>query len=303
VAVPRHGRLFTVPEAIAELALRMAAVPATSMDLGRHLAEVCDGVVASLRVPAAAVVVLDPPVVHGSDAAAVIVGKAQRDGSVGPVTDALRSGRPMLVPDLTRIGEPALAAVAGGCGLVSIGVVPLGTTAGDVVGAVQLLGTRECPVTTSHLDRLAPLVQVVAAQIVDVATIARCTGVTGRVEPARPAEVAHRVAPSQPILLTEPIRLAEPPLRPRQTRPTDRAGYPVEVAPPEPNRPKYSTRPAAAAPAPPESTPYQGRRRAPEAVPAAMQSTETEQLATVPRQASVATRRSSTTTARHRTNS
>src|SRR5690242_4006076 len=108
-------------DAILELALRTAATPAIGMDLERHLGEMCSELVRALRVTAAAVVVLEPPGAYGSDGAAVFVGAAQLGAQVGPVANALRTGQPMLTPDLLRVGPPALAAAASDCGLVTSG--------------------------------------------------------------------------------------------------------------------------------------------------------------------------------------
>lgn len=159
-------------DAIVDLALRTAAVPAVGLDLGRHLADTCTNLVHFLDVTAAAVVVLDPSGVHGSDDAAVLIGEAQRGAPVGPVANALRSGRPMLTPDLLRVGPPVLTAAAADCGLVSSGVVPL-CALNAPVGALVLLGGHGRPIDGGHLDRLAPLADVLGAQLANVAAIAR----------------------------------------------------------------------------------------------------------------------------------
>ena len=137
-----------MPDAILDLALKTAATPAVGLDLNRHLTEVCTTLVETLRVTAAVVVVLDPRGAHGSDGDAVMIGAAQLGAPVGPVANALRSGRPLLTPDLLRVGPPALAAAAAECGLVSSGVVPL-SALDRPVGAVQLLGAPGAPSTTA----------------------------------------------------------------------------------------------------------------------------------------------------------
>ena len=108
-------------DAILDLALRTASTPAVGLDLDKHLTETCSTLVRTLRVTAAVVVVLEPAGAHGSDGAAVLIGQSQLGASVGPVANALRSGRPMLTPDLLRVGPPALAAAASDCGLVDLG--------------------------------------------------------------------------------------------------------------------------------------------------------------------------------------
>lgn len=160
-----------MPDALVDLALRAASVPAVGLDLARHLTELSESLVRTLGVTAVVVVVLDPPAVHGSDDAAELIGAAQQHASVGPVANAVRSGHPLVVPDLVRVGPPVLAAAAADCGLVSAAVVPL-RAGGRAVGALQLLGTLERPVDGTDLDRLGPLPAVLAARLVDVAALA-----------------------------------------------------------------------------------------------------------------------------------
>ena len=57
---------------------------------------------------------------------------------MGPLPAALRTGRPMLTADITRIGPPALAAAAAECGLVSSLALPIDFD-GERLGALQLL--------------------------------------------------------------------------------------------------------------------------------------------------------------------
>jgi hypothetical protein len=163
-----------MPDAILDLALKTAATPAVGLDLDAHLTEVCTTLVETLRVSAAVVVVLDPRGAHGSNGDAVLIGAAQLGAPVGPVASALRSGRPMLTPDLLRVGPPALAAAAADCGLASSGVVPL-SALDRPVGALQLLGGPGRAVDDGHLDRLAPLAPVLAAQLANVAALVRAT--------------------------------------------------------------------------------------------------------------------------------
>jgi hypothetical protein len=173
-----------VSDAIVDLALHIAATPAVGLDLDRHLSGTCTALVRAMRLTAVAVVVVDPAGVHGSDSSAVLIGEAQRGAPVGPVASALRSGRPMVTPDLSRVGPPALAAAAAASGLVCSGVLPL-LALGRPVGAVQLLGARGWHVEPDHLDRLAPLAAVLAAQLADVAALARLTAGP----PSRPTPV------------------------------------------------------------------------------------------------------------------
>ena len=159
-----------MPDAILDLALRTAATPAAGLDLDRHLTTTCAELVRVLGVPAAVVVVLDPRGAHGSDGGALLIGDAQLGAAVGPVANALRSQRPLLTPDLLLVGPPTLAAIASDCGLLSSAVAPL-RALDRIVGAVQLLGSWKRPVDGDDLDRLAPLADVLAAQLVDVAAL------------------------------------------------------------------------------------------------------------------------------------
>ena len=159
-------------DVILDLALRTAGTPASGLDLDRHLTDICVALVRALRVTGVAIVVLDPASAYGSDPAAVLLGEAQAGAAVGPVASALRTGRTMLTPDLTRVGPPALAAAAAECGLVGSGVLPL-RALDRTVGAVQLLGGRGWPIKDSHLDLLEPLLPVLAATLFDVAALAR----------------------------------------------------------------------------------------------------------------------------------
>ena len=80
----------------------------------------------------------------------------------------------MLTPDLLRVGPPALAAVASDCGLMTSGVLPLFALSRPV-GAIQLLGAQGWSIESGHLDRLAPLADVLAAKLADVAALVRAT--------------------------------------------------------------------------------------------------------------------------------
>jgi GAF domain len=199
-----------------DLALRVASTPAVGLDLDRHLGEMCSELVRMLRVSGVVVVVLDPAGAYGSDDAATLIGNAQHGASVGPVASAMRTGQPMLTPDLRRVGPPGLAAAAAECGMVSSGVLPL-TALDRPVGAIQLVGLQGWLVEPGHLDLLEPLAGVLAAQLANVAALARPTG-----PPPRPVP-----APRGPSLFAEPDpatspQLAVPSPRPRPGAPARR---------------------------------------------------------------------------------
>ena len=202
-------------DAILDLALRTASTPAVGLDLDKHLTETCSTLVRTLRVTAAVVVVLEPAGAHGSDGAAVLIGQSQLGASVGPVANALRSGRPMLTPDLLRVGPPALAAAASDCGLVTSGVLPL-CALSRPVGAIQLLGARGWSIESGHLDRLAPLADVLAAKLADVAALARAAAPPRRPTPAPrtplpSAEAASETARSLRVPAPRPGSTPVPP--------------------------------------------------------------------------------------------
>ena len=135
---------------------------------------------------------------------------------MGPVANALRTRRPMITPDLTRVGPPALAAAAADCGLTSSGAVPL-CALDRAVGVLQLLGTRTLPVEPAHLDLLGPLPDVLAAQLVNVAALRP----GGRQMPA-PVDAADLATDRHVAVRAPRPRPAHelPPLRPWQRRPS-----------------------------------------------------------------------------------
>jgi hypothetical protein len=170
---------------LVDIALAIARRPVADLDVARLVSETCAALPAALGVPAAVVVVLEPAGaagVYGSDATAGLIGEAQHRSANGPLPHAVRSGRVLLTPDLTRVGPPALAAAAADSGLVSSAAVAV--QAGDrAVGGLQLLGTAAWPVTARHLDAVRPVVEVLGARLGDVqaqqqlaAVLARSTG-------------------------------------------------------------------------------------------------------------------------------
>ncbi len=160
---------------VTDLALSVAVRPAAGLDLTSLLADTCSVLPGRLGVSAAVVLVLEPSVVVGSDAVAVLLGEAQKGAPIGPLSTAIRSGRPMLTPDLTRVGPPAMAAAASESGLTSSAAMAL-HVGGQVVGGLQVLGTRDRPVGEAHLLAVKPLVDVLAALLVDVRALHRPAG-------------------------------------------------------------------------------------------------------------------------------
>ena len=98
---------------------------------------------------------------------------------------------------MTRVGPPALAAAADGCGLVSSAVLPL-CVRDRAVGVLQLLGTRESPIDARHVDRLGPLPAVLAARLVDMAALTSPAEPAPSVPPTADTTSGPTSAPSSP---------------------------------------------------------------------------------------------------------
>jgi hypothetical protein len=78
---------------------------------------------------------------------------------------------------------------------------------GRPVGAVQLLGARGWHVEPGHLDRIAPLATVLAAQLADFAALARLAA--GR--PPRPTPLPRTRSPAdQAAHPSAPVHPSQP---------------------------------------------------------------------------------------------
>jgi hypothetical protein len=160
------------------LALQVGRTPAADLDLGAMLSGVCAGLPAALGVSGAVIVLAEPPdpvsgAVFGSDEASARLGLLQHRAGSGPALGAVRSGRAMITPDLTRIGPPELAAAAADTGLVVSVAVPLALD-GHPVGGLQLLGQPGVRMDSHLADELSPLVEALAARLADVRELSRC---------------------------------------------------------------------------------------------------------------------------------
>jgi hypothetical protein len=216
-----------VDTSLTSLALQLARLSATELDLVGELGRLCRSLPSALGVAAAVIMVTEPsdeePTVVASDAQAGWIGEAQRRTGVGPLPAVIRTGRPLLTPDLTRLGPPELAAAASQSGWTSSLVLPL--QAGPArFGGLQLLGGVRRPVHPRDGDAVQVVVDVLAARLVDVRTLR--TLVKPRPAPARrvyPADVATTklpaVAAPTPVPPT-PVRRA--PVVPAQRRPQAR---------------------------------------------------------------------------------
>ncbi|WP_093088738.1 GAF and ANTAR domain-containing protein [Pseudonocardia oroxyli] len=179
------------------LTLEIGRTAVAAADLGPLLQRVCATLPGTLGVPAAAIVLVEPPdtrlagvTASGPDPARL--GEMELRAGTGPVQGAVRSGRPMVTPDLTRIGPPELAAAAADTGLTCSVVVPLRVD-GEPAGGLQLFGHPGRPVGDGHVDALAGLADVLSARLSDVCAVRRLTGTVARLTAEHEAAlpVAH----------------------------------------------------------------------------------------------------------------
>lgn len=190
--------------ALTDLALGLSRRPVAGLDPLGYLGAAAAEITRALDVSGAVLVVSGPGWVRGSDDDATLVGEIQRRDDHGPLPTAVRTTRPMLTPDLTRIGPPALAALAGELGFTSAAAVPL-IVDGHVVAALHLIGRAGRPVETGHVDALGPILAVLGARIVDLVEIARLRrSATPPVPAARTESVQPRHG-APPELVTEEL--------------------------------------------------------------------------------------------------
>jgi hypothetical protein len=131
----------------------------------------------------------------------------------------IRTSRPLLTPDLTRLGPPELAAAAAQSGWTSSMVVPL--QAGRArFGGLQLLGSASQPVHSRDGEALQVVVDVLVARLVDVRAL-RMLAAPRVAQATRvdPADVATTVLPVVPAS-SAPARRA--PVVPAPRRPQAR---------------------------------------------------------------------------------
>lgn len=174
------------PDALTDLPLALARRPVAGLDPVRYLGAVADEIARALGVAGAVLVVPATGWVRGSDELATLVGEMQHRDGRGPLTTVLRTTRPMLTPDLTRIGPPALAALAADAGFGSAAAVALHAD-GRVVAALQVIGGPAPPVEMRHVEALGPVVDVLGARIADLVEIARLRRIPGPPPSSTPA--------------------------------------------------------------------------------------------------------------------
>ena len=175
------------------LTMEIGRTAVASADLGVLLERICSALPRTLGVPAAAIVLVDLPdtqlagvTASGPDPARL--GEMELRAGTGPVQGAVRSGRAMVTPDLTRIGPPELAAAAADTGLTCSVVVPLRVD-GEPAGGLQLFGHPGRPVGDGHVDALAGLADVLSARLSDVCAVRRLTGTVARITAQHEASV------------------------------------------------------------------------------------------------------------------
>jgi hypothetical protein len=160
--------------ALDALVLRLARATAAGMDVLAVLTDVCHTLSISLSVRGTLAVALKRGAsgrdelgpVAGSDEQFARLGRIQRETAGGPLATTLRFGRPLLTTDLLRAGPPELAASVAELGVSGSLTIPL-VAAGELVGAVQLLGDHTAPVGLGQLEPVAAMLEVLAARLHD----------------------------------------------------------------------------------------------------------------------------------------
>ena len=215
--------MTTTDAGLSSLVTQLGRARASAMDVPAVLGSICSAIPGVLGVGGALLLLVDPPEgvreLTASDARAAWIGETQQQTDMGPLAGALRTWRPMLTADLTRIGPPAVAGAAAECGLGSSLVLPFDVD-GDRVGVLQLLGEVQRPVEAAHAEMLRPLLDVLGARLADVRALRR----TNALRPADPAPTHTGAAPN-PTPPTGRIGPPAPAARaPRTARRTHRPG-------------------------------------------------------------------------------
>ncbi|MBA3841516.1 MAG: GAF domain-containing protein [Actinobacteria bacterium] len=155
--------------------MHLSRTRASRVDVRAMLGAACSAISGVVGVGGVVVLLVEPLDgcrISASDGRAGWIGDTQLQAEVGPMPGALRTGRPMLTVDITRIGPPAMAAAAAECGLTSSLVVPFGVD-GERVGVLQLLGEAHRPVEPADAELVRPLLEVLAARLADVRDLRR----------------------------------------------------------------------------------------------------------------------------------
>ncbi|MBV9920877.1 MAG: GAF domain-containing protein, partial [Pseudonocardia sp.] len=183
---------------LSSLVTQLGRARASAMDVPVVLGSVCSALPGVLGVAGALLLLVDPPdgvpELTASDAHAVWIGETQQRTNMGPLAGALRTWRPMLTTDLSRIGPPTVAGAAAEYGLASSLVLPFDVD-GDRVGVLQLLGEVQRPVEAVHAEMLRPLLDVLGARLADVRALRRA-GASPPADPAAACTAAPDPTPS-----------------------------------------------------------------------------------------------------------
>ena len=113
--------MTTTDAGLTSLVTQLGRARASAMDVPAVLGSICSAIPGVLGVGGAVLLLVNPPdgvpAITASDARALWLAETQQRTDMGPLPGALRTWRPMLTTDLTRIGPPAVAAAAVECGL------------------------------------------------------------------------------------------------------------------------------------------------------------------------------------------
>src|SRR5690349_4455818 len=117
----RGGAVTTTDAGLTSLVTQLGRARASAMDVPAVLGSICSAIPGMLGIGGAVLLLVNPPdgvpAITASDARALWLAETQQRTDLGPLAGALRTWRPMLTGDLTRIGPPAVAAAAVECGL------------------------------------------------------------------------------------------------------------------------------------------------------------------------------------------
>ena len=194
--------MTTTDAGLSPLVAQLGRARASAMDVPAVLGSICSAIPGVLGIGGALLLLVDPPEgvreLTASDARAAWIGETQRRTNMGPLSGALRTWRPMLTTDLTRIGPPAVAGAAAEYGLGSSLVLPFDVD-GDRVGVLQLLGEIQRPVEAAHAEMLRPLLDVLGARLADVRALRRAsTELSQTAAIPDPLVPIGRISPSAP---------------------------------------------------------------------------------------------------------
>jgi GAF domain len=195
--------MTTIDSSLGALVWNLGRTCATGMDVSGQLSSVCAALPAALCVSGAVILLAEPldasgAVVFASDGRAGWIGDCQRRAGDGPLASALRTGRPLLTPDMARIEPHEVAAAAAEYGFVGSMAIPLETIDGRL-GALQLFGDFWRPVEARHADLIRPLVEVLVARLLDVRTIRLLTRVATLHEAGTPVDVPAQAGPADAL--------------------------------------------------------------------------------------------------------